>query len=120
MNVLVTTPNESAVLDIIDCTEHMEVGGKKDARYIASIFEANIEELDPKGVHLNAVLFDGASNVQKAVVTKAVDFIKDKAMWKALYCVLRCLFPALRVLRLADRSEPGFNSFYPTSFGGPI
>ena len=66
MNVLVTTPNESAVLDIIDCTEHMEVGGKKDARYIASIFEANIEELDPKGVHLNAVLFDGASNVQKA------------------------------------------------------
>jgi hypothetical protein len=66
MNVLVTTPNACSVLDIIDCTEHMEVGGKKDAKYIASIFEEHIETLDPKGVHLNAVLFDGASNVQKA------------------------------------------------------
>ena len=66
MNVLVTTPNASSVLDIIDCTDHMEVGGKKDAKYIADIFEEHIEALDPKGVHLNAVLFDGASNVQKA------------------------------------------------------
>ena len=229
MNVLVTTPNSSAVLDIIDCTEHMEVGGKKDAKYIASIFEEHIAELDPYGIHLNAVLFDGASNVQKAgrvieakypqvsvlhgiehvislffsnvsrlpflhfaiinyrrvyrvfgsgsmhspyaifrkqaqtfnggfkigllraadtrmagyfyalhrmlrlkpaleatvasaefiglnlskpVVTKAVNFINDKEMWNALYCVLRCLFPALRVLRLADKSEPGFDCLY--------
>jgi hypothetical protein len=66
MNVLVTTPTASAVLDIIECTEHMEVGGKKDAKYIASIFEGHIAELDPYGIHLNAVLFDGASNVQKA------------------------------------------------------
>lgn len=229
MNVLVTTPNASAVLDIIDCTEHMEVGGKKDAKYIASIFQEHIEELDPYGIHLNAILFDGASNVQKAgrvieakypqvsvlhgiehvislffsdvsrlpflqfaiinyrrvyhvfgsgsmhspyamfrkqaqtfngglkigllraadtrmagyfyalhrmlrlkpaleatvasaefiglnlskpVVTKAVSFINDKEMWNALYCVLRCLFPALRVLRLADKSEPGFDCLY--------
>ena len=66
MNVLVTTPNSCNVLDIIDCTEHMEVGGKKDARYIAEMFEEHIEALDPKGIHLNAILFDGASNVQKA------------------------------------------------------
>ena len=66
MNVLVTTPNACSVLDIIDCTEHMEEGGKKDAKYIAEIFCQHIDELDPKGVHLNAVLFDGASNVQKA------------------------------------------------------
>ena len=66
MNVLVTTPNANSVLDIIDCTEHMEEGGKKDATYTASIFIQHIKELDPLGVHLNAMLFDGASNVQKA------------------------------------------------------
>jgi hypothetical protein len=66
MNVLVTTPSACNVLDIIDCTDHMEVGGKKDAKYIAEIFGEHIQALDPKGVHLNAILFDGASNVQKA------------------------------------------------------
>jgi hypothetical protein len=226
MNVLVSTPSASSVLDIIDCTEHLEEGGKKDAKYIASIFEEHIQSLDPMGVHLNAILFDGASNVQKAgraieakypqvsvlhgvehvislffgdvaklcfvrflvinyrrvyrvfgsgamhapyaifrkqaqtfnggvkigliraadtrmagyfyafhrllrlraaveatissvefqslklvkpVVLKAIAFLKDKDMWNALHCVTRCLFPALRVLRLADRSEPGFD-----------
>lgn len=226
MNVLVSTPSASSVLDIIDCTEHLEEGGKKDAKYIASIFEEHIQSLDPNGVHLNAILFDGASNVQKAgrvieakypqvsvlhgvehvislffgdvarlcfvrflvinyrrvyrvfgsgamhapyaifrkqaqtfnggvkigliraadtrmagyfyafhrllrlraaveatissvefqslklvkpVVLKAIAFLKDQNMWNALHCVTRCLFPALRVLRLADRSEPGFD-----------
>ncbi|RDT37658.1 hypothetical protein DXF92_29570, partial [Klebsiella pneumoniae] len=66
MNVLVSTPSALSVLDIIDCTEHLEEGGKKDAKYIASIFEEHIQSLDPMGVHLNAILFDGASNVQKA------------------------------------------------------
>jgi Protein of unknown function (DUF 659) len=229
MNVLVTTPSTNAVLDIIDCTDRMEDGAKKDAKYIADMFQEHIDKLDPHGVHLNAVLFDGASNVQKAgrlieakypqvsvlhgiehcislffadvsrlawcqfviinyrrlyrvfgsgsmhapyaifrktaqifnggvkigliraadtrmagyfyalhrmlrlrpaleatvasaeflglklskaVVTKAVAFVNDKDMWKALYCLLRCLFPALRVLRLADRSDPGFDSLY--------
>jgi Protein of unknown function (DUF 659) len=229
MNVLVTTPNACSVLDIIDCTDHMEVGGKKDAKYIAEIFGEHIEALDPKGVHLNAILFDGASNVQKAgrvieakypqvsvlhgvehvvslffsdvarlpfvrfliinyrrlfrvfgsgsmhapyamfqkqaqtfnggvkigliraaetrmagyfiafhrllrlkpaveatissvefqglnltksVVVKSVAFLKNKEMWGALHCLTRCLFPALRVLRLADKSEPGFDCLY--------
>jgi hypothetical protein len=229
MNVLVTTPNACSVLDIIDCTDHMEVGGKKDAKYIAEMFEEHIEALDPKGVHLNAVLFDGASNVQKAgrvlearypqvsvlhgvehvvslffndvsrlrfvhflivnyrriyrvfgsgamhapyaifqkqaqtfnggtkiglihaadtrmagyflafhrmlrlkpaleatvasvefqglhltksVVVKAVALLKDKDFWNSVHILTRCLFPALRVLRLADRSEPGFDSLY--------
>jgi Protein of unknown function (DUF 659) len=229
MNVLVTTPNSCNVLDIIDCTEHMEVGGKKDARYIAEMFEEHIEALDPKGIHLNAILFDGASNVQKAgrviearypqvsilhgiehvvslffadvaklpfvsyvicnyrriyrvfgsgamhapyaifqkqsitfnggkkigliraadtrmagyfiafhrmlrlkpaleatvasvefqglnltksVVVKAVAILKDKEFWRALHILTRSLFPALRVLRLADKSEPGFDCLY--------
>jgi Protein of unknown function (DUF 659) len=229
MNVIVSTPNACSVLDIIDCTEHMEAGGKKDAKYIADMFQEHISSLDPKGIHLNAVLFDGASNVQKAgrvieasypqvsvlhgiehvvslffsdlsklpfvrflilnyrrvyrvfgsgsmhspyamfqknsqtfnggrkiglvraadtrmagyfyafhrmlrlqpalkatvssvefkglklsksVVIKAVKFIEDKEMWNALHCLTRCLFPALRVLRLADKSEPGFDCLY--------
>ena len=229
MNVLVTTPNACSVLDIIDCTEHMEEGGKKDAKYIAEIFCQHIDELDPKGVHLNAVLFDGASNVQKAgrvieakypqvsvlhgiehvvslffadvarlpflqflilnyrrlyrvfgsgsmhgpyaifqkqaltfnggvrlgliraadnrmagyftafhrmlrlkpaleatiasaeflslkltkpVVLRVVAFLKDQAMWNTMHVLTRCLFPALRVLRLADKSEPGFDCLY--------
>jgi hypothetical protein len=65
MNVLVSTPSASSVLEIIDCTKHLEEGGKKDSKYIASIFEEHIQSLDPIGVHLNAILFDGASNVQK-------------------------------------------------------
>lgn len=229
MNVLVTSPNGCSVLDIIDCTEHMVEGGKKDAKYIASLFGEYIDMLDPKGVHLNAILFDGASNVQKAgrvieakypqvsvlhgvehvislffsdvaqlpfvqflivnyrrlyrvfgsgsmhapyamfqkhaqvfnggqkigliraaenrmagyflafhrllrlkpalestvasvefqglkltksVVLKSVAFVQDKEMWNALHCLTRCLFPALRVLRLADKSEPGFDCLY--------
>jgi hypothetical protein len=66
MNVLVATPNTQSVLDIVDCSEHLVAGGKKDARFIAQLFEESIEVLDPKGLNVNAIIFDGASNVQKA------------------------------------------------------
>ena len=229
MNVIVTTPSANSVIDIIDCTDHMEVGGKKDAQYIAQIFDEHIKALDPTGVHLNAVLFDGASNVQKAgrvieakypqvsvlhgvehvvslffadvsklrfvqflimnyrrvyrvfgsgamhapyamfhrntqtfnggkrigliraadtrmagyfiafhrmlrlrpaleatiasvefrglnlskaVVVKVIAFLNNQEMWKSLHALTHCLFPALRVLRLANKSEPGFDSLY--------
>jgi hypothetical protein len=58
-----------------------------------------------------SVEFQGLG-LQKPVVVKAVAFINDREMWNALHVVTRCLFPALRVLRLADRSEPGFDSLY--------
>jgi hypothetical protein len=230
MNVLATVPSGNMVLDIVDCTGHMEDGGRKDATYIASIFNDHIKELDPQGVYLNAIIFDGASNVQKAgqviqakypqvsvlhgiehcislffsdvtklpvvnaiienyrcvyrvfgsgsmhspyamfrkqaqtfnggkkigllraadtrmagyfyalhrmlrlkapleatiasaefaglkltnnlLVARVVAFLNDKDMWDGLYCLLRSLFPALRVLRLADRSEPGFDCLF--------
>ena len=51
----------------------------------------------------------------KSVVVKAVRFVQDKEMWNALHCLTRCLFPALRVLRLADKSEPGFDHLYSSS-----
>ncbi len=57
----------TAVLEIINCTKHVEDGGKKDARYIASLFRPHIdmfEELNPNCV--DYCTFDGAANVQKA------------------------------------------------------
>ncbi len=38
INVLAAGPNNPfALLDIVDCTSHVEVGGKKDAPYIANM-----------------------------------------------------------------------------------
>lgn len=69
MNVLAMSgDNPPIVAGIHDCTDHMAAGGKKDARYIADMFEEWVEELDPgknNGV-VDSFFFDGASNVQKA------------------------------------------------------
>ena len=51
---------------IVDCTKHMAAGGKKDAMYIADIFEDKVEEYDPNHSLTDLFYFDGASNVQKA------------------------------------------------------
>ena len=52
-------------ISIQDCTDHMSEGGKKDATYIASLFEDKVEEYDPAGLYADVVFFDGAKNVQK-------------------------------------------------------
>jgi hypothetical protein len=54
-------------LRIVDCTGHLQADGKKDAAYIAELFVPHIIEMEtvtPKCTDL--VIFDGASNVQKA------------------------------------------------------
>jgi hypothetical protein len=56
----------TAVLDIVDCTGHMAEGGKKDAAYLAGLCFPHLEKLDPEQKLLDLILFDGASNVQKA------------------------------------------------------
>jgi hypothetical protein len=48
----------------------------------------------------------------KPVVVNVVAFLKDPGMWNAMHVLTRCLFPALRVLRLADKSQPGFDCLY--------
>ena len=58
--------NTAAVLEIVDCTKHMAIGGKKDARYIASLFEKHMKKLDPRKEIIDLLYFDGAANVQKA------------------------------------------------------
>ena len=55
------------VLEIVECTKHLEKGGKKDAPYIASLFRPHIDKIEE--LHPNCtdvVYFDVASNVQKA------------------------------------------------------
>lgn len=64
------------VLGIHDCTEHLKDGGKKDASFIADLFEGQMEELfqhdndehvlDTIRANTDVFYFDGASNVQKA------------------------------------------------------
>ena len=57
----------SCVLEIVNCTQHLEAGGKKDARYIASLFRPHIDTIEEQFPNsVDAVYFDGASNVQKA------------------------------------------------------
>ena len=44
----------------------MSAGGKKDASYIARLFEPHLRYLDPNKNCVDLFYFDGASNVQKA------------------------------------------------------
>lgn len=67
MNVLAAgVNNTTALLDIIDCSNHVAKGLKKDARYVASELEPLMLELDPEKTLFDLAAFDGASNVQKA------------------------------------------------------
>jgi hypothetical protein len=58
-----TPPN---TVSIQDCSKHMAEGGKKDALYIADLFEEKVLEFDPQRIYTDVFYFDGASNVQKA------------------------------------------------------
>jgi len=54
-------------LSIVDCSEHLQSDGRKDATYICNLFLPHITKMEqnaPKSTDL--VIFDGASNVQKA------------------------------------------------------
>ena len=42
----------------------------------------------------------------------AVSDIEDIDFWKALYFILRCVWPALRALRLGDSNKPGMHMIY--------
>jgi len=57
----------SACLEIVDCSAHLAIGGKKDAKYIANCFLPFIEKFEAEEENtVDLALFDGASNVQKA------------------------------------------------------
>jgi Protein of unknown function (DUF 659) len=56
----------NACLEIHDCTGQMEEGGKKDSKYIYDLMMKHILNVDPKKTIVDMVIFDGASNMQKA------------------------------------------------------
>jgi hypothetical protein len=59
--------NQSGVLEIVDCTAHVQAGGKEDAGYIANLFLPHLSTFEVKKEDsVDLVIFDGASNVQKA------------------------------------------------------
>ncbi len=67
LNILAMCGNvPPTTIAINDCTSHMQMGGKKDASYIASLFEMKVAEYDPDNLFTDVFYFDGASNVQKA------------------------------------------------------
>ena len=67
MNILALNGTTVPMTVLIhDCTKHMEEGGKKDAPYIAELFEGKVMEYDPQRLCTDEFYFDGASNVQKA------------------------------------------------------
>jgi Protein of unknown function (DUF 659) len=47
-------------------TKRLVEGKKKDAAYIASLFDPWVQKLDPRNSRVDCVFFDGASNVQLA------------------------------------------------------
>ena len=67
MNVLSMTATVSPMtIAIQNCLSHMEEGGKKDAVYVALLFEEKLTKFDPRKQLTNVFFFDGSSNVQKA------------------------------------------------------
>lgn len=68
INILASSVHQPvACLRIVDCSSHLERDGIKDATYISELFMPHIAEMEesvPKCTDL--VIFDGASNVQKA------------------------------------------------------
>jgi hypothetical protein len=83
INILAAGPNNPfALLDIVDCTTHLQSEGKKDALYISSMILPLIQRMDnTRDVHkkkhtgiVDLVLMDGASNVQKDARMLAVHY----------------------------------------------
>ena len=67
MNILAMSgATPPMTISIQDCTNHMAEGGKKDASYIADLFDKKVMEYDPMNICTDVFYFDGASNVQKA------------------------------------------------------
>ncbi len=67
MNILAMSgATPPMTISIQDCTKHMAEGGKKDASYIADMFEEKVMEYNFLKICTAVFYFDGASNAQKA------------------------------------------------------
>jgi hypothetical protein len=67
MNILTMTGAfPPMTISIQDCTKHMAEGGKKDALYIANLFDQKVMKYNPLKTCTDVFYFDGAFNTQKA------------------------------------------------------
>ena len=67
VNVLATGYHVPAmVVKVVDCTERLQEGEKKDGPFIAKLFLPVIEEVDVMKNLTDIVFFDGGSNMQSA------------------------------------------------------
>ncbi len=53
-------------ISIQDCTKHMAEGGKKDALYIANLFDQKVMKHNPLKTCTDVFHFDGVSSIEKA------------------------------------------------------
>jgi hypothetical protein len=81
VNVLAAGVHEPAgVLEIAECTGHIESGDKKDARFIDDIFLKHMAKIDPTKKLIDCVFFDGASSVKKAGAILRVTYPRATAL----------------------------------------
>jgi hypothetical protein len=69
INILATSPNNLfALLEIVDCTDQMAKGGKKDAKYLLGIVRPLVRWLETRAKSniVDLIMFDSTSNVQLA------------------------------------------------------
>ena len=65
LNVVGSPANSPpVVLEVKDSTPQLNLGKKKDARYVSECFLKHLKELDPKKTLVDLLFFDGASNMQ--------------------------------------------------------
>ena len=61
MNILAASPNNPfALLDIVDCTDQMAKGGKKDVQYLAGFVRPSVKWLEArqKSNFIDLIMFD--------------------------------------------------------------
>ncbi len=63
MNILASSVNNPTILlEVVNATEKLEDGGKKDASWISLHFCPHLERLGPHGSVIDCLFFDGSSN----------------------------------------------------------
>ena len=130
MNFLASSPNNPcALLEIVDCTSEMASGGKKSAQYICGLIKPIISRIEMTknsqfsnhtGV-VDLLLFDGASNVQKAAQLVSVAYPRITVIHGAEHVVslfFKDVFTKVQAFKkLSDFSKRCRNIFGSTHHG---
>jgi len=130
MNFLASSQNNPcALLEIVDCTSEMASGGKKSAQYICGLIKPIISRIEMTknsqfsnhtGV-VDLLLFDGASNVQKAAQLVSVAYPRITVIHGAEHVVslfFKDVFTKVQAFKkLSDFSKRCRNIFGSTRHG---